>query len=166
MTLEQSEIEEKAFRLFGIFLILVSIFSLFMALTGSNVIDNGTILFTESRSKTIGLKFDEGQIVHISYVINVGPDEINLIVETGAIMGGNIVDMDHVEGNSYKFEANRTQTYYISFINVGTNNISMDYEITIVGYNNNSICYSVFIITLIMGIVILFIFYKDKIFQL
>lgn len=158
MPIDLSETEEKAFKIFGFFLIILSLFFLYYSLIGTEVYKEDTIKLDVGESITKGLSFNKGQIVYIKYDLSNGTDEINLMVETGAIYGGNEINLTEISDNKFKFYVNQSQQYYISFINSGDDQIKLHYQILIEGYNNHSVCFYAFFPTLILGIVIIIIF--------
>lgn len=161
--MELSETEEKIFKIFGIFLIILSLIFFYYGMIGTNVYKEETITLDEDNSITKGVKFNKGQIVFIKYDIIKGTDEINVFVETGAIHGGNPVNLTEIEDNKFKFYVNETRQYYISFINIGHDQVKIHYKIMIDGYNNNYVCFYAFLPILILGIIIVIVFYiRDK----
>jgi hypothetical protein len=161
MAHELSDIEEKAFKIFGVVLIVIGLIAFFIAVTGSEVINEGRVSLEEGMSKTIGMRFEEGQVVFVSFDVESGPKDINLIIETHGVLSGNFVDVEKTGTNKVSFEANETQEYYMTFVNSGGENIVFDYEIAIDGYNQSSGYYYVSFMTIILGALILFAFYKD-----
>jgi hypothetical protein len=161
---ELSEREIQAFKAFGVVLIIIGIIAFFIAVTGSETVNEGTVSLEEGMSKTVGLEFEKGQYVHVSWDVKDGMESINLIVETDGILSGNFVDVEKVGTNKLGFPANETQSYYFTFFNSGGDTVVFHYEIGIDGYNNNSGYYYVSIMTLILGALILFAFYRDAFF--
>ncbi|UCG68049.1 MAG: hypothetical protein JSV09_09430 [Thermoplasmata archaeon] len=162
MSIDLSETEEKAFKIFGISLIILSLFLLYYSLIGTEVYKDDTIKLDAGGSITKGLNFNKGQIIIIKYDLSESTDDINIMVETGAIYGGNKINLTEISDNKFKFHVNQSQQYYISFINSGDNKIELRYQILIEGYNNHSICFYAFFITLILGLVIVIIFFMNN----
>lgn len=165
-TKNESDIEEILFKIFGILLIITSIISLFLALTGSNVYREDTVSLDSGKSVTRIMEFDEGQTVYVGYNIIDGENFIIISVEKYTLHGAYPVNLEDAGKNRIKFKVDETQTFYISFMNPGSEEIVFHYEIAIKGYNNNSQCYSVSFAALILGVIVLFAFYKDKIIQI
>jgi uncharacterized membrane protein YiaA len=161
---ELSETEIQAFKVFGVIMIIVGIIAFFIAVTGSETINEGTVTLEEGMSKTVGLDFERGQIVHVSFDVKEGPEAINLIVETQGILSGNFVDVEKAGTNKVTFEVNESQDYYFTFVNSGGETAVFHYDIGLEGYNNNYGYYYVSIITIVFGALILVAFYKDVFF--
>ncbi len=158
---ELSERETQTFKIFGMVMIIVGIITFFIAVTGSDNVNEGTVTLEEGMSKTVGLEFEKGQYVHVSFEVTDGSVAINLIVETGGVLSGHFVDVERLGPNKIGFTANETQAYYFTFFNSGGDTVIFHYEIGIEGYNNNSGYYFVSIITVVFGALILFAFYRD-----
>jgi hypothetical protein len=161
---ELSDTEIKAFKVFGAIMIIVGIIAFFIAVTGSETVNEGTATLEEGMSKTVGLEFEKGQYVHVSFEVTKGSEAINLVVETEGVLSGHFVDVERLGPTNIGFTANGTQAYYFTFFNSGGDTVVFHYEIGIDGYNNNSGYYYVSIMTLILGAVILFAFYRDAFF--
>lgn len=162
MTIDLSDTEEKAFKVFGVLLICVSIFSFVLAFTGSDVYREGTVSLDSGKSVTRVLEFDQGQTVFVGYNIIEGKNYIIIFVEIPSSQGGVAVGLDRAGTNKAKFVVNETQTFHIYFTNVGSERIVFHFEIEIEGYNENSVCYSVSFISMVLGIIILIAFFKEK----